>query len=217
MFTKCSTIFSLWIKYLFLHSRKLNHRYVLSANQKMKFLRISFKSTENLPFHGASFRCLLVLIFVLVLVLILLLLCSPNISAWWLKHKLLLNHILLIFKLLMQSYRTVIRIIILCSKKIKSTRKVLILIKLFVHMLCLFIFLFLYLPIFYLFIYFSFLSMIFISIILTSTIIVILYSEKGHLPFRFAETMKLFIFCMGCYYAFLNLNKVCFALTEINE
>ena len=156
MFTKCSTIFSLWIKYLFLHSRKLNHRYVLSANQKMKFLRISFKSTENLPFHGASFRCLLVLIFVLVLVLILLLLCSPNISAWWLKHKLLLNHILLIFKLLMQSYRTVIRIIILCSKKIKSTRKVLILIKLFVHMLCLFIFLFLYLPFFYLFIYLFF-------------------------------------------------------------
>ena len=182
-----------------------------------EILRISFKSTENLPFHGASFRCLLVLIFVLVLVLILLLLCSPNISAWWLKHKLLLNHILLIFKLLMQSYRTVIRIIILCSKKRKSTRKVLILIKLFVHMLCLFIFLFLYLPIFYLFIYFSFLSMIFISIILTSTIIVILYSEKGHLSFRFAETMKLFIFCMGCYYAFLNLNKVCFALTEINE
>ena len=182
-----------------------------------EILRISFKSTENLPFHGASFRCLLVLIFVLVLVLILLLLCSPNISAWWLKHKLLLNHILLIFKLLMQSYRTVIRIIILCSKKRKSTRKVLILIKLFVHMLCLFIFLFLYLPFFYLFIYFSFLSTIFISIILTSTIIVILYSEKGHFSFRFAETMKLFIFCMGCYYAFLNLNKVCFALTEINE
>lgn len=121
-----------------------------------EILRISFKSTENLPFHGASFRCLLVLIFVLVLVLILLLLCSPNISAWWLKHKLLLNHILLIFKLLMQSYRTVIRIIILCSKKRKSTRKVLILIKLFVHMLCLFIFLFLYLPFIYLFIFHSY-------------------------------------------------------------
>ena len=121
-----------------------------------EILRISFKSTENLTFHGASFRCLLVLIFVLVLVLILLLLCSPNISAWWLKHKLLLNHILLIFKLLMQSYRTVIRIIILCSKKRKSTRKVLILIKLFVHMLCLFIFLFLYLPFIYLFIFHSY-------------------------------------------------------------